>query len=66
MTPENRKMVMIFGGGLLFGGVVSLKTGVTYFRGTIHRDDTPTDFWTSVGCLFALGLFCTVGALVAE
>lgn len=66
MNPENRKLVLIFSGVLLVGGVVSLKTGVTYFRRQIHRDDEPTNFWTSVTCLFALGVFLLTGALITD
>ncbi|MFG0320343.1 MAG: hypothetical protein ACF8XB_23930 [Planctomycetota bacterium JB042] len=65
MDPQNRKLVLMFGAALLIGGVVSLQTGVTYFRGTISRDESPRDFWTSVACLFALGIFLAVGGLVA-
>lgn len=65
MTPENRKMVLMFGGALLIGGVVSVCTGTTYFRRTIDRREEPANFWGNVACLFALGVFLTVGAVVA-
>lgn len=64
MCPQNRRLLLMFGGVLLVGGVLSLATGVTYYRGTIHRDSDPRDFWVNVVCLFALGIFLTTGALI--
>lgn len=66
MTPENRKLVLSLGVVFLLGGVASIASGVTYFRGTIARAEEPTSFWTNVACLFVLGIFLTIGGIVAK
>ncbi len=43
---------------LMAGGVVlSLLSGKTYFRRTIHRDEEPFAFWSNVVCMGLLAMF---------
>lgn len=66
MTPSNRNLVRTFGIVLLAGVLLSLRTGVTYYRGTIRHSEAPFSFWATVVSYVALGGFLVIGSFVAD
>jgi len=55
VSVENVRLLKLAGSIFLFGGVLSVTTGTTYYRGLIHRVEQPLDYWVATGCLFFLG-----------
>jgi hypothetical protein len=52
--------------GTLFfgGGVVSILTGSTYFRGLIQRAEQPFSFWSATIGLLVIGGLSLLGVMV--
>ncbi|MEQ8660946.1 MAG: hypothetical protein RLW62_09025 [Gammaproteobacteria bacterium] len=61
VAPDHVGLLTAFGGLFCGGGVVSLLTGQTYFRGFIARDDDPLGFWTAALGLVLIGGLCLLG-----
>lgn len=64
VSPDHVAMLTAFGWLFFGGGVVSILTGRSYFRGVIARDDDPFGYWSAVFCLLLVGGACLLGLAV--
>jgi hypothetical protein len=54
VSVENVQFLKFVGSVFLFGGVMSVATGTTYYRGLIHRVEQPLDYWVATrACSFS-------------
>lgn len=64
VSPEHVPMLKAFGTFMLMMGIGSLMLKKTYFKGIIVKAESPLDYWVSVGCYFALGIFIWGGLVL--
>lgn len=64
VSPEHIGMLRIFGTVFFVGGVVSILSGVTYFKGLIRRDEEPVSFWANTVFVIFLGGAVLLGTWV--
>ncbi|MGD9601535.1 MAG: hypothetical protein AB7V59_06970 [Gammaproteobacteria bacterium] len=61
VSPDNVPLLSAFGTVFFAGGILSVLTGRTYFRGVVARAEDPFGFWSAVIGLLLIGGLCLVG-----
>lgn len=64
VSPEHIGLLRTFGAVFLIAGIVSIFSGVTYFRRIIRKDEEPFAFWCNAGSLMLLGSGMLLGTWI--